>query len=139
MRMVMLKVYPDSMVYLFGPLVGLADEGMDLDVKLRPSIVTEQLIKQIYESELKTHYASLDPRLQTVCKLSLQYVLFASDFNYKNEFYSMLLPFDCPDEPRQEFLWLWEVLFPNEQPVPVAPPYEVVRHVNVARHVLQGS
>jgi hypothetical protein len=119
-------------------LGGLADEGINLDIRLRPSVVTEQVIKQIYESDLKPNYSLLDPRLQSACKLSLQYVLKASDFNYRNEFNSMLLPFACPDEPRQAFLWLWEVLFPNEQPLPLSQPFEVDGRANVARHILQG-
>lgn len=134
----MLTVYPESMIYLFGPLVGLADEGMNLDVRLRPSIVNEQVVKQIYESELRANFSTLDPRLQSACKLSLRYVLNASDFNYKREFESLLPPFDCPEEPRNAFLWLWEVLFPGEQPAPLAEPFEVDRRSSVARYVLEG-
>jgi hypothetical protein len=135
----MINVYPDAIVHLFGPLVGLADEGMDLDASLRPPIVTEQVVKQIYESELRPHFESLDARLQNAYKLSLRYILNATDFNYRNEFYSLLPPFECPEEnPKLAFLWLWEVLFPNEQPLPLSEPFEIIHHVNVSRHILEG-
>lgn len=135
----MLKIYPDAMFCLFSPLVGLADEGLSLDARLRPSVVSEEVVKAIYESELKPHYLSLDPRLQIAGKLFLRYVLYATNFNYRNEFRAMLPPFDCPaDDPGKVFLWLWEVLFPDEPPLPLDQPFEIVRDVNVVRYILEG-
>ena len=136
--MEMLSVYPNSIIYFFAPLGGLADEGINLDVRLRPSVVLEETIKPIYERELKPAFFALDPRLQTACKLSLRYFLHASEFNYRNEFNSMLLPFDCPEPPRLGFLWLWEVLYPNEQPLPLEQPFEIDRRGEVARYIIHG-
>ena len=135
----MLKIYPDAIVGLFGPLVGLADAGAQLDSRLRPSIVTEDIAKQIYERELKPHYESLDHRLQEACKLALRYILNATDYDHRNEFRAMLLPFDYPNgDPKNLFLWLWDILFPQEQPVPFNQHVEVIRGVNVWRHILEG-
>ena len=88
---------------------------------------------------MNPYFESLDSRLQSAFKLSLRYVLNVPDFDYKNEFYSMLPPFDCPEEtPKNAFLWLWEVLFPSEQPLPLQEPFEIIERVNVSRHILKG-
>ena|ERR1043166_4632431 len=132
----MVKVYPSAVEYLFGPLIGLADEGFELDARLRPRMPSEIAVKKIYETELKGYYATLDPCINAATKLSLRYVLFKDGFNYRGEYNAMLLPFACPDDPRNAYLWLWEVLFPNETPTPIEAPCQVVDRIDPAREIL---
>lgn len=135
----MVKVFPNSIVYLFSPLGGMADEEVkNIDISLRPSVLSEQTIKAIYERELRPAFLALDARVQFACKLSLRYVLNAPGFDYRNEFESMLLPFDCPEPPKLGFVWLWEVLFPGEAALPFEEPIEIDRRGAVARYIMHG-
>lgn len=135
----MLTVYPESIIYLFAPLVGMADEGMGVDRALNPAIVSEETVKQIYECEVKPYFLCLDPRLQTVCKHALAHLINADNVNFANEFHSMLLPFRCPDEPKDAFVWLWDVLFPNEEPSPLLGLFNVDYRGDVAQYVLRDA
>jgi|SRR5271165_7282830 len=136
----MTVVYPEAIVGMFGPLVGMADEAPFIEKKFRPSIVNESTLKDIYEREIKPEFLSFDPRIQSACKVALRYILNKSDFDYRGEFNSMLMPFRCPDEPRLAFMWLWDVLYPGETPLPLDEPFEVKTQVNALwRCILAGD
>ncbi len=135
----MTTVYPATMFVLFAPLGGMADEAPDIDPRLQPDVVDEKALKQIYEEYLKPVYVAMKPPMQDATKTTLRYFLNDEKLDHKGQLEVMMLPFGFPDVPRNAFLWLWEVLIPDEKPQPLVEPTEVVQNLNTAEMIRRIS
>jgi hypothetical protein len=129
----MTTVYPSTLVVLFAPLGGMADQDPDdIDPELQPEIVDEKTLKHIYEQHLKPHYVAMKPQLQDAIKTMLRLFLYDEDIDHKGQLEGLMLSFGHPESPKNAFWWLWEVLFPGETALPLSGPIAVVENINGA-------
>lgn len=96
------------------PLIGLADDDETVLQYQHLDSNNEDEIKQVIRHTLKPYFAQLDAVSRERVKDALRYCLFDQNTEFERVFYSNLMPFDAPPEPRQFFVWLWEELFSPE-------------------------
>lgn len=120
------KIYSYLLDDLLGPLVGLADhdETVRKYWKVNPNDPNE--IKEIIRTELLPTYLSCDAVRKRLSKLCLMYYLTTSSVPFGRVYDSCLIPFDHPANPRDFFLWIWEVFFPGEDYILSNPDQYVV-------------
>jgi len=96
---------------LLSPLVGLADddESVVRYSTLNPNEASE--VKQVIRSILKPYFERYDQKSMDKARDSLSYYLSKDNTDFDRIFYSNLLPFNAPDDPRTFFVWLWDELF----------------------------
>lgn len=71
-------------------------------------------IKKIITDEIKPYYEESSEAYKISAKRSLSYFLTTNRLNFGRLYDSCLIAFDHPDDARLFFLWIWEILFPNE-------------------------
>lgn len=74
----------------------------------------EKVVKSIILSEIKPYYESRNDAYKASAKRSLSYFLTTNTINFGRIYDSCLIAFDHPTDPKLFFLWVWEILFPNE-------------------------
>jgi hypothetical protein len=107
-------VNPYFLHRLLEPLTGLADDD---DAVLRYSHVDrndEHAVREIIRTVLVPHARLLAPEVMERVRLAYQYYLSKPDSNFDRVYYSNLLPFDAPDDPRKFFQWLWSEVFVDD-------------------------
>jgi hypothetical protein len=110
--MIMKHVNPNFFSNMLGPLVGMADGDDDEYQNLNPN--SEEEVKKIIIDVLKPNFEEFSQEKKEKCKRTLSYYLTTSKIDFDGIFASNLLPFEPPTEPRLFFIWLWEVLFEDE-------------------------
>jgi hypothetical protein len=110
----MIRVNPYFLHTSLEPLSGLADddEAVTQFRDLDPN--NEQEVRSLIRRMILPHLLTLSPRNLERIKLAYQYYLSKTESNFERVFYSVLPPFDAPDEPRNFFLWVWKEWFPTE-------------------------
>jgi hypothetical protein len=98
---------------LLAPLGGMSDEE-----HFHASETTDpddaDSMKSWLRSVLKPNFDRYDDPSQQLIRENFRYFLTA-DIDYWDRLYEMWMPpIDLPADPRQFFVWLWEVLFPGE-------------------------
>lgn len=103
---------------LLSPLIGEADNDnffnkyVDYSYDLDGNDV--KIVKEILLSEISPYWNTKDDCSKNRMKKSLSYYLTTNKVNFGRLYDSNLLPFNHPDNPRDFFVWLWEILFPEE-------------------------
>ena len=99
---------------LLGPLGGTAD--LD-DAVFRYRDINsddEQVIKEIISESIKPYFDARSKGYQDSVKLNLSYYLSTKKIDFGRLYDSCLIAFDHSSKPVNFFIWIWEVLFPNE-------------------------
>lgn len=111
----MIKVNPFFLHTLLEPLTGLADDD---DAVLRYRSLdpnSEEQVRAVIRACIVPHAKSLPSNATEKVRLAYRYYLSKNDSKFDRVFYSNLLPFDAPDDPRLFFNWVWDECFPNEE------------------------
>jgi len=103
--------------YLFGHLGGGADDvdkvakyaNLNVNDKDSVSIVIKESCVPLV---LETQSDLVRERLKT----ALQYYLTTNEIDFSSVFDAYLLPFRCPSNAKNFFLWIWDALYPDENP-----------------------
>ena len=99
--------------FLIG-LTGMADDDASIERYRNFDSNNVDEVKRVIASELKPIFFEQVPQKSIVqAKLALQYYLNHS-IDWQDLYDARLLPFDSPTDPRDFFVWIWEVFFPNE-------------------------
>lgn len=101
-------------IELLEPLVGMADVDEQVEFYRAVNPDSKEEMKKIILDILKPHFDALHQAKKERCKLTLSYYLTTSKIDFGKIFDSYLLPFDSPSPAKVFFVWLWEVLFENE-------------------------
>jgi hypothetical protein len=99
---------------LTGPFAGGADDGNDPHLGMKPE---EELVKRAIRQRVKPYFDAQRERDRTEVRAAFKAALEDSASDWERLWYSELPPFECPKNPRDLFVWMWEELFP-EEPVP---------------------
>lgn len=70
-------------------------------------------VKNIIAREIKPYYKKASQEYKTSFKRSLSYFLTTNAIDFGRLYDSCLIAFDHPANPRDLFVWIWEVLFPD--------------------------
>jgi hypothetical protein len=108
------KVYPFALHLLLGPLAGLADDDEEACKYAILDANDECQVKPIIERLISPHFLVLEPKRREAVKTALKYYLSKPDAQFDRVFDSLLPPFSAPDNARNFFVWIWEVLFDGE-------------------------
>jgi hypothetical protein len=111
----MKQVNPYLVENLLSPFGGTADIDTEIIKYANVDNNNEELVKQIITQNIKPYYESRSDLYKEAAKRSLRYYLTTNRINYGDIYDNCLIAFDHPDEPRDFFLWIWEVLFPGEE------------------------
>jgi len=71
-------------------------------------------IKLIIASILKPYFEHRPEKYKIAAKLALAYYLTTKKTDFGSIYDSCLVVFEHPDNPRDFFVWIWEVFFPKE-------------------------
>jgi hypothetical protein len=99
---------------LLSPIGGTADINEEVYKYQNFDSNSEMNVKEIISQEIQPHYDSRTKDYKESVKRSLSYFLTTNRINYGSLYDSCLIAFDHPIDARNFFLWIWEVLFPNE-------------------------
>lgn len=110
----MKSVNPYYVEELLGPLIGMGDDDEMVYSYMNLDTDSEQEIKAIISDLLMPNFFKFSKEKQEGCKRSLSYYLTTEKINFGNIYESCMLPFDHPHDPKLFFIWLWEVLFEDE-------------------------
>ena len=107
-------IYTFLLHQLLAPLSGMADspESVDEFRTYDPDDATQ--MKLLIRRYLLPHFVNLDSAEKDYSKLCLMYYLSKPDAHFDRVFDSLLLPFMSPSNPRDFFIWIWEVFFGQE-------------------------
>lgn len=83
---------------------------------------SETMVKSMIRGLVLPHYESSCPVTKSGIKISLMFILTRCSMNdpkYSSKFFAWLIEdamaiFPPPDPAEKFFIWVWEVLFPNE-------------------------
>jgi hypothetical protein len=70
--------------------------------------------KEVIQRELVPEFNRLPIKTQEFAKLSLRYYLTTDRVRWGRVYDGCLFPFDHPKNPRDFFVWIWEVMYPGE-------------------------
>jgi hypothetical protein len=106
------------LVSLLTPFTSGADDENDPHLNMEP---TEESVKRAMNVRLKPYFDSLPQAKREKLKAALDEALRDDSTNWEGVWECNMPPFDCPAQPRYLFVWIWQVLFPDEAvPHPVA-------------------
>jgi hypothetical protein len=111
----MKQVNPYYLETILHPIAGLAD-GDDDDIIIYKDLDpnNENEVKRKITEILKPYFEGFDKDSQEKIKISLSYYLTKSSIDFGAIFDSLLLPFESPENPKNFFIWVWEVFFSKE-------------------------
>lgn len=111
----MRTVNPYYIVQYLGGLVGGADDDEAAAKYDELDSDDAVAVKEVIERELRDHFVRQTPSISCgIAKLSLQYYLTKGGIDWGRMFDSHLIPFNAPADPRDFFIWIWEVFYPDE-------------------------
>jgi hypothetical protein len=99
---------------LLTPLGGSGDLDEQIHLYRNIDNNNETEIKKIISNTIKPYFKKQTEEYQASAKRSLSYFLTTNRLDYGYVYDSCLIAFDHPDDARDFFLWIWEVLFPIE-------------------------
>lgn len=99
---------------ILGPLIGTADDDSEIEKYRGLDSNDEYLVKDVIKRTIKGKFDEKPERYKKAAKDALAYALLTPDFDFEDVFDSNLIAFLPPTESRDFFLWIWEVLFPEE-------------------------
>jgi hypothetical protein len=100
---------------LISPIGGTADIDDERSMRfMNTNGDDENAVKRIMEEEIKPYFQRISPPHQSSIKRSLSYFLTTDRADFEFLYNSCLIALKLPSEPRDFFLWIWEVLFPDE-------------------------
>lgn len=109
----MREVNPYFLDDILSPLAGGADFD-ELMYLQHLDANNEQEIKEILKEFLGPYFEGLSDIYKAKFKLSLAFYLKNPKVDFESIIDSYLLPFNTPSQPINLFIWLWDLLFPNE-------------------------
>ncbi|GAB2700586.1 hypothetical protein GCM10027037_26790 [Mucilaginibacter koreensis] len=111
----MIEINSAYIGYFTGLLTGGADDD-DMVLKYwNIDCNDESTIKAIISEMIKPYYeGNYSAVFKFKAKTSLSYYLTTNRIDFSEEFNSKLIPFDHPDDAKLFYIWIWEVLFENE-------------------------
>ncbi len=98
---------------IMGHLTEIDDYDTDFDYTNIDSD-DENIVKEIISSKLKPNFEEMSDDYKGRFKLSLSYFLTTNKLDFEGLFYSNLVSFAPPSEPKYFFAWMWEEFFGNE-------------------------
>lgn len=100
--------------HILGPIGGTADYDQGWE-KFKDVVgEDEAAVKEIIRVEIIPYYLNQSENYKMQLKDTLAYYLTTDLLDFENEFDGCLIAFDSPSNPKTFFVWLWEVLFPEE-------------------------
>jgi hypothetical protein len=100
--------------YILGPIGGTADYDQGWEKYKNVNGNDEETIKKILQQEILPYYESRSNKFKEQFKWTLSFYLTTGTIDFEDEFDACLIAFDPPDDPKLFFIWLWELLFPDE-------------------------
>jgi hypothetical protein len=101
---------------LLGPFGAMSDEELsDARKWINPNESVS--VKGLIANVLKPEFDRYDKNSQRLIRDNLSYFLTVGFDHWKSLYEMSMPPIDASDDPRQFFVWLWEVLFPGEDHV----------------------
>jgi hypothetical protein len=99
---------------LLNPIGGTADINEEILRYRYFDNNSQTAVNKILREKLLPYYEKASSQYKTSYKRSLSYFLSAENFDFGDLYDSCLIAFDHPVNPRDFFLWIWQVLFPAE-------------------------
>lgn len=99
---------------LLCPLGGSADDDVKILQYENTDGNNEAEIKNIITKIIKPYFDKQTEIYKASSKRSLSYFLTTNRMDFGDIFDSCLIAFDHPTDARDFFLWIWEILFPDE-------------------------
>lgn len=100
---------------LLDPLGGTADIDDDKSDQLQQIGNNNKAeVKEIIIKHIKPFFESKSDEFKKKAKDSLSFFLTTDQTDFGYLFDSCLIAFDHPNNPKDFFIWIWEILFPNE-------------------------
>lgn len=100
--------------YFLHPLSGGADSDSQYELYKNVDVNDENQIKKIISETIKPEFDSKPLEFKEIAKRTLSYYLTTDKIEFGGVYDSNLIAFDHPDNPKNFFIWIWEVLFGNE-------------------------
>lgn len=101
---------------LIAPLGGTADMDDEKATALREvDGNNESDVKNVLYQEIKPYYDSRSNDHKISIKRSLSYYLTTDKVDFGRMYDSVLIAFGHPTNPKDFFIWIWEILFPKEK------------------------
>ena len=100
--------------HILGPIGGTADYDQGWEKFKDVNGNNEQSLKKIFQEEILPYFITRGRNYKEQFKDTLAYYLSTDRADFSYEFEACLIAFDPPDEPKSFYIWLWEVLFPND-------------------------
>lgn len=98
---------------LLAPFGGMSDEEI-LEARNHVNPNDPTSVRKLIAAVLKPAFDCYDENSQRLLRQNLSYFLTVG-IDYWERLYDMSMPpIDAPDDPRQFFIWLWEVLMPDQ-------------------------
>ncbi len=110
----MFVIRTDLLDIFVEPLIGLADDDVQVYKYMMINPKTQEEYKKIIRENLKEFFEQNEDKKKTLAKLALRYYLSNSTIDFERVFYSNLIPFEAPIPAINFFLWIWQELFGNE-------------------------
>lgn len=101
--------------YIITPLIGSADDDEMVDQYSDLDPNNESAVKAVLDQTVKADFFSRSENFIAQSKLALSYYLTTDKIDFGLFFNSLLIAFDHPDNPKDFFVWVWQVLFGEEK------------------------
>lgn len=98
---------------ILGPLTGTGDDDEAIEKYRGFDSDDEYLVKDVIKKTIKEKFDGMSDGYKKAVKDALAYSLLSPKFDFEDVFDSNLIAFHSPTEPKDFFLWIWEVLFPE--------------------------
>jgi hypothetical protein len=100
---------------ILSPLIGSGDidEEMDSYKNINPNSETE--VKNIISNTIKPEFEKNSTDFKKIARETLAFYLTTEKIDFGRLYNSLLIAFDHPDNPKVFFIWVWQILFNNEQ------------------------
>lgn len=106
-----------SVGILVGILTELSNPNLEQKYPYDPKydINNPSLYKRVFGEQIKPFFERLLPEQQIIVKRTFMYFLTTKNAPFEDILSGLQeTPLPIPDEAHQYFIWLWDVLFPNE-------------------------
>jgi hypothetical protein len=100
---------------LLNPVTGTADIDEEIFRFRDFDSNDEASAKEIIKKLLLPTFETASMQYKVASKLSLAYFLSNENFDFGDLYDSCLIAFDHPANPRNFFLWIWQIFFPTEE------------------------
>jgi hypothetical protein len=123
-------VNPNLVESLLMPLAGDADNDEQTNLFASLDVNNEFEMKEVIRKYLLPDFNQSSKVYQDQTKLSLAYFLITEKLDFERIMQSLLLPFDPSHHGKKWFVWIWEVLFNEEEcSLPDTSKYKVVNDI----------